>query len=210
MTKLKNSNCDKAPKLKGWQNSKSQSVTKLKLWKKSKTLNVKKLTLWQNSKTLFKKKLKKNSNCDKTLIMKYVNVWRKEYLKGSFSKNILTPWQQMRCSLGSVLQFLQSFFYIRMPKVDHLCRSYLLGGIDCTLWQVHAYQHFNKYNGQKKSLLKQSIYLWNKDKLLNWNRLVLPNQQIINLGEKSILFNYRHLQQRKQLTREILEGDQWL
>ena len=116
MTILKNSNCDPTPivtKLKLWQNSncdkkqivtnsncdKSQIVTTLQLWqnsnwgrKNSKTQYVTQLTLWQNlkyDKCQFKKKLN---------------------LKGSFSKNILTPWQLSRCSLGSVLRFPHCFF----------------------------------------------------------------------------------------------------
>ena len=43
-------------------------------------------------------------NFDKSQFMR-----RKKTLKRSFSKNILTPWQQMRCSLGSVLQFSRCF-----------------------------------------------------------------------------------------------------
>ena len=109
MTKLNNSNCYK-----------TQIVTKLKLWQ---------LKLWQKlscDKTqivtknqIVKKKKNKNKSiwqnwtCDKTGELK---LWQNlKYDKsqitkiGSFSKNILTPWQLMRCSLGSVLRFSQSF-----------------------------------------------------------------------------------------------------
>ena len=105
------------PKL--WQNTncdKSQVVTTLKLWqnsnceqKISKSLNWTKLKLWQNSKNQIVTKLI-NPNCDKTGNMTNLNLRRKLNLKGSFIKNILTPWQPMRCSLGSVLQFSQCFW----------------------------------------------------------------------------------------------------
>ena len=48
-----------------------------------------------------------NLDFDKTQKLKCDNLWRKNF-KRSFSKNILTPWQPMRCSLGSVLQFSRS------------------------------------------------------------------------------------------------------
>ena len=57
---------------------------------------------------LFVKKLK-SSNCDKYWILTKVHIWKRKKLKGSFSKNILTCWQPMRCSLGSVLQFSRCF-----------------------------------------------------------------------------------------------------
>ena len=68
------------------------------------------------------KTIKKNSNCDKTQTLK---LWqnlnydksqfmRRTKLNWSFSKNILTPWQLLRCSLGSVLQFFK-FFFIQVP-----------------------------------------------------------------------------------------------
>ena len=137
MTKLKNSNGDKTKKLKLWQNSKTQNVknlivTKLKFWQNSncdKTLNVTRLKMWQ---TQFVTKLKtqiliklKNSKCDKTQKLKVWQNWKtqlvtklkydksqfmtKNTLKESFSKNILTPWQPMRCSLGSFLRFSRYF-----------------------------------------------------------------------------------------------------
>ena len=60
-----------------------------------------------------------NSNCDKTQKLnlwqkkKQVKLWqslkydqsqflKNKTLKGAFSKNILTPWQPIKCSLGSV------------------------------------------------------------------------------------------------------------
>ena len=42
--------------------------------------------------------------------MKNMKNMKKKTLKGSFSKIILTPWQPMKCSLGSVLRFLGCFF----------------------------------------------------------------------------------------------------
>ena len=117
--------------------NKTQIVTKLKLWQKSncdKTQNVTTLKLWQNFKTqivtklkqsncdknliVIKLKMSRNSNCDKTQKLKLWQnlkydksqfIMKKKYLTGSFSKNILTPWQPMICSLGSVLQFSQCF-----------------------------------------------------------------------------------------------------
>ena len=58
-----------------------------------------KLKLWQNSKT----EIVTNLNYQKSQFEK------KKTLKVSFSKNILTHWQPMRCSVGSVLQFLRCF-----------------------------------------------------------------------------------------------------
>ena len=63
VTKLKNSNGDKTPKVKWWQNSKSQIVTKLK-----KTQVVTKLKLWENSNC-------DNSNCYKTQNVTTLEVW---------------------------------------------------------------------------------------------------------------------------------------
>ena len=85
-------------------------MTKLKLWEKNtQTQNVTNLKLWQNWRTQIVTKLK-NSNVDKTWNMTNFNLRRrKKTLKASFSKNILTPWQPMGCSLGSVLQFSRCF-----------------------------------------------------------------------------------------------------
>ena len=84
VTKLKNSNCYKIKKLKIWQN-------------------------WNCDKT----QILKNPNCDKSQKLKWwqtrivtnINLWKNKTLNRSFRKNFLTPWQQLRCSLGSVLQF---------------------------------------------------------------------------------------------------------
>ena len=122
MTKLKNSLCDKTQKLIMWQNS---TCDKLKLWQNSncegKNQKLKsdktqivtklensnydnsKLKFWQN----FKKKLKLGQNLKYN---KYQFLKTKKTLRGSFSKNILTPRQPMRCSLGSVLRFSQSIY----------------------------------------------------------------------------------------------------
>ena len=59
----------------------------------------------------------KNSNCDitkKNQIVTKLEIWqnsikKKKNFKKSFSKNILTPWQPMRCFLGSVLRFWRCF-----------------------------------------------------------------------------------------------------
>ena len=97
-----NMNCDKTLmviKLKWWQNSKCD-----------------KLKMWPNSKTQIVTKQKK-LNCDKTQKLK---VWQnisydtsqfmtKDILEWSVSKNILTPWQPMRFSLGSFLRFSRCF-----------------------------------------------------------------------------------------------------
>ena len=89
--------------------------------KNSKTKNVTKLKFWQNLRTQIVTKLKILQN----LIKK-----EKKTLKWSFSKNSLTPWQPMRCSLGSVLQFShcysgktvndQEFLHIQFPRQERL------------------------------------------------------------------------------------------
>ena len=79
VTKLKNSNYHKTKKLKMWQNSRTQIMTRLK------TQNVTKLEIW------------------------HLKLWIKKNFKRAFIKNILTPGQPMRCSLGSVLRFSQCF-----------------------------------------------------------------------------------------------------
>ena len=144
MWQLKNSICDTNRKLKLWQDSKTQIVTKLKMWQNSscdKAQIETKLKLWQNynyeknykcDKTKIVTKLI-NSNYDKTPKLKLwqnskLKLWQnlkydksqvmkiKKTLLGSFSKNILTPWQPMRCSLGSVFRFSQCL-YERCPWV---------------------------------------------------------------------------------------------
>ena len=75
----------------------------------------------QNLKTEIMKELEK-SNSDKTIKNKYCYNSRTQIMTldiltvvtvvaivTSFSENILTPWQPMRYSQGSFLQFLQSF-----------------------------------------------------------------------------------------------------
>ena len=90
-------------KLKMWQNSNCDQTQKLKLWQKSKDSNcdkTQKLKLWQNL------------NYDKYQVM------NKKNLKGSFSKNFLTPWQSIRYSLGSILHFLPCFVKHHLPVVS--------------------------------------------------------------------------------------------
>ena len=108
MTKLKK-------KLKLWRNSKTKIVPKLKNPNPDKTQVVTKLKLWQNSNF---DKIKKNSNCDKTqklkmwqLVLLQILIYeeKKKNVKGYFNKNILAPWQPMRCSLGSVLKSCNIF-----------------------------------------------------------------------------------------------------
>ena len=100
-------------KLRLWQNSQTQSVTQLKLWQKSKP------RFWQNSKTQIWINLK-NCNCDKTWTLKNMNLWR--FVKGSFSRIILTPWQPMRRTLGSVFGsqdvFFKSVLNLSLPILD--------------------------------------------------------------------------------------------
>ena len=115
MTKLKNLNGDKTQNLNMGKNSscdKTQIVTKPKLWEKNKLKKMTKLKLWQNLKTQIMTK-HNTSNCDKTQKLNFFlqnlkydksQFMKKKNFKGSVSKNIMTPWQSMRCSLGSVLQ----------------------------------------------------------------------------------------------------------
>ena len=113
--KLKNSNCDKTWKLKFWWKAKTKKKTsKLKMWQDSKTLVMTKLNTTKCDQTQIVIKLK-NSNCDRTSLKFWQNlnyyksqfIRRKTYIKQSFNKNILTPWQPMRCSPGSVFVFSQ-------------------------------------------------------------------------------------------------------
>ena len=134
LTKLKSSNCDKTQKHKLWQlkNSncdKTQIVTNLKMWRR------KKIKMWQKSycDKLEKKHMTKlqNSNCEKkklqTQVLTKLKIWQissfqeTKTLKGSFSKNILTPWQPMRCSLGSVLQFLGCIGKVLADIIKQAC-----------------------------------------------------------------------------------------
>ena len=115
MTKLKNSNCDKTKKnnrdkTQSMKNSNSEIKTQnLKMWQnynfdKTKNSNCDKTQKLKMSQNFFKK-------CDKTWIMTNINLCNRKTLIGSFSKNVLTPLQPMRCSLGRVLWFLQCFIY---------------------------------------------------------------------------------------------------
>ena len=120
---LQNSNCDKTQigtKLKWWQNSnmdntqivrekfknscnKTQIVTKLD---NSNYDNTQKLKMWQNLKIEIWTKPK----------IWQISIYEdKKTLKGSFNKNILTRWQPMRVSLGSVLRFSRCFL-VKPPK----------------------------------------------------------------------------------------------
>ena len=117
--KLKNSNLDETQKLKLWLNSKTEILTILKLWQ---TQIVKKLNTSNCDKTQIVTNYEKKINCDKTQQLQlWINlksqmvtkleVWQisingKIFFFGSFSKNILIPWQRMMRSLGTVLQFL--------------------------------------------------------------------------------------------------------
>ena len=153
--KLENSKCDKTQlvtKLKLWQNSncdKTQVVTKLKWWpnsnceKKIKNLNVTKLRLWQNLRTQIMTTLKLNlwQNL-KTEIGTKLEIWQiliyedKKNLKWCFSRSILTPWQPMRCSLGSVLRFSRCFlttwkiFFTMHPSLGSLWH------LTCDTWHT--------------------------------------------------------------------------
>ena len=147
--KLKNSNCDETQKLKWWQNSncdqaffffyKTQIVTKFRLWQNSKCDTTQILT-----------KLK-NSNCDKTQKLKLdktqkLKLWpnlndksqfmTKDIIKGYFSKNILTPWQPMRCSLVSLLSEVteacgstKMSFITSWPYLDDQLKAFRVGVI---------------------------------------------------------------------------------
>ena len=132
MTKLKKSNCDKTKKTQHFEKSSlensicdnTQVVTTLKLWQKSKcdktqiVTKIHKLKLWQNSKTQI---------VTKPELWQIVVYDNKKYFKWSFSRNILTPWQPIRSSLGSVLQFSLCFFFKGSLK------DYLSGGLSSTL-----------------------------------------------------------------------------
>ena len=83
-----------------WQNSNCDKTQKLILWQNLQIQIVTKLEWWQIS--IYK---------------------RTKTLRGSFSKNILTPWQPMRCSLGSVLRFSKCFF---LPRGRGGGRGYVL------------------------------------------------------------------------------------
>ena len=92
--KLKISNWDETQKHKWIWNSKTEMVTKLK---ESNCDKILKLKLWQNWTTQIVTKLE----------FRQISIYEKNTLKWSFSKNILTPWQLMRYSLGRFSQFSQ-------------------------------------------------------------------------------------------------------
>ena len=114
MKKLKISNCDNTQKLKLWQNLIIKIVTKLRNPNCVK-LNTQIVTQLKNSNCDTTKKLKlwQNLNYGQSWFMKNKNT-----LRGSIRQNILTHWQPMRCSLGSVCN-LATFCY-------ELCRLGLL------------------------------------------------------------------------------------
>ena len=104
LDKTKNSKYDKSAKLKMSKNSKNQNVTTQKLagdktqelkifFVIQPTFSVTYKILWQNSRT----------QIDTKVNLTKLNFWQ-NFEKSLFSKNNLTPWQQMRCSQGSVLQ----------------------------------------------------------------------------------------------------------
>ena len=99
----------------------------------------------------------KNSNCDKTSVMKNVNVWRRENLKGSFIKNILTPWQSMRCSLGSVLRFLRCFLSNRYSSLQE--EGLMLHRI-FTLYLIVKAKKINKLSTKKFIFEDKNRYVY--------------------------------------------------
>ena len=100
MTKVKlwqNSNCDTTQIVRKRKKPKYSIVTQLENSNDDKTWELK---LWQNSKTQILKKPE----------IWQISIYEENTLNGSFSKIIFTHWQQMRCSLGSVLRFSQCFY----------------------------------------------------------------------------------------------------
>ena len=74
------SNCDKTQELNLWRNSKNQNCDKTQ-----------KNKLWQNSRTQIVTKLK--TQIVTKLVIWQISIYEEEKtLKGSFFKNILTPW----------------------------------------------------------------------------------------------------------------------
>ena len=109
MTKMTILNCDKtqiATKLKismkliNWKSHKTKKTDIVIQLKNSNFENTQKLKLCQNLKTQILTKLK-HTNCDNTQFQKFTKL---------FGKNNLTPWQTMRCTLGSLLQSCDVFF----------------------------------------------------------------------------------------------------
>ena len=80
---------------------------------------------------------------------------KKTNLKGSFSKNILTTWQQIRCSLGSVLRFSQCLM------VDWLYQKTTTSSIFSLICDLN-FTRFNIYFAHPQWLLylnQQCTYL---------------------------------------------------
>ena len=177
--KLKNSSCDKnsncdatqiVMKFKNsngeWtQNWETQILTNLKMCRK-------KLKMWPNSNC----GRTQNSNYDKTQKLKLwqntetqivtqLEIWlisgyEEKNFKGSFSKNILTPSQVMRCSLGSVLQFLRCC--LKNKKKTCFCYTMLCSNsrslyarksssefYQSVSWKAHQNQWWDKIWGPK-------------------------------------------------------------
>ena len=125
MTQLKNSKCDKTQTMTMLNNSNCVKTKKTQILEKNsncnKTQTVIKLKLWQISKSQIVTQLK-NSNCDNTQKTQIVTnlkcdksqfMKKKTTLKGSFSKNNLTPWRSMRCTLCSLLQSRNVFVMVK-------------------------------------------------------------------------------------------------
>ena len=133
ISKLKNSNCEKAWKLQLLQNLKSFSnKTQLKLWPNTKTQIVTKLKTHDVTKlktqtlTTFQASKFKNSNSNKTIKINWTLIKPKnwncdktqnfhfwENLNSVYFFYNLTLWQPMRCSLGSNIYvpiFAQPFY----------------------------------------------------------------------------------------------------
>ena len=89
------------------------------------------------------------------------------FLIGSFSKNTLTPWQPLRCSMGSVLWFSQCLSHV-LSKKQYNCyllsvlRSLALASSHDQLWPSTGF-YFKAWQGQtwklKKSLWTFTIFL---------------------------------------------------
>ena len=141
MTKLKNSNSDKTQKLKFWQNKekkwvelkKNQILTKLqdanfdktpklKLGEKIQCSNCEKKTLtqwWPNMETQI-------TQIKTVVIVTVVTVVTVVVIVISFSKNNSTPWQPMRYSQGSFLQFSRCFVLLLLSAlVERFSISYV-------------------------------------------------------------------------------------
>ena len=147
VTKLKNTKCDKTHKHKLWQqtNSSCGTTQKLKWWQILKTRIVTKLKknycdktqkwkLWQNLKTQIVTKLRK----EKKKLWQKLKFWQKSktqivtvavvtvIIVTYFSFKKITPQQQMRCSEGSFLRFLQCFFlYLSCMYFLFVCNNRL-------------------------------------------------------------------------------------